>query len=276
MIFGSIASPPAACQSPASARLQQRFLEGAANRHHSPRFHLRPRFSSPWNFSNCHFGSSPPRSPASAQTCRSLLRDVVCDLVQRVATQAARNLRNRKPVAFEAAPRARHARIHLDHNLRRSPDSLRTVHSIRRSQRRSRAITLIAPSLMRWYSRSLSVCAGATVIESPVCTPIGSKFQSSTRMIRLSARSRITSSHIPSSPAALFNQNFMYRDRSNPRARDPAIPRIERNPPPEPPSVNDGRSTTGKPASSRSPARPSDCSPAPNAERPTRSVSSHP
>ncbi len=31
-------------------------------------------------------------------------------------------------------------------------------------------------SRMIWYSLSVSVSAGATVIESPVCTPIGSKF----------------------------------------------------------------------------------------------------
>src|SRR5215470_6715182 len=37
-------------------------------------------------------------------------------------------------------------------------------------------ITLIAASRMYWYSRSVSVCAGATVMESPVCTPMGSKF----------------------------------------------------------------------------------------------------
>ena len=29
---------------------------------------------------------------------------------------------------------------------------------------------------MFWYSRSVSVIAGATVMESPVCTPIGSRF----------------------------------------------------------------------------------------------------
>ena len=33
--------------------------------------------------------------------------------------------------------------------------------------------TAIEASRSRWYSRSVSVCAGATVIESPVCTPIG-------------------------------------------------------------------------------------------------------
>ena len=33
--------------------------------------------------------------------------------------------------------------------------------------------TAIDALRMRWYSLSVSVCAGATVIESPVCTPIG-------------------------------------------------------------------------------------------------------
>ena len=46
---------------------------------------------------------------------------------------------------------------------------------------------------MRWYSLSVSVCAGATVIESPVCTPIGSRFSMEQTMTQLSARSRMTS-----------------------------------------------------------------------------------
>src|SRR6266852_658961 len=36
--------------------------------------------------------------------------------------------------------------------------------------------TAIAASRMIWYSLSVRVCAGATVMESPVCTPIGSTF----------------------------------------------------------------------------------------------------
>ena len=46
---------------------------------------------------------------------------------------------------------------------------------------------------MIWYSLSVSVCAGATVMESPVCTPIGSKFSIEQMMMQLSARSRTTS-----------------------------------------------------------------------------------
>ena len=38
-----------------------------------------------------------------------------------------------------------------------------------------------------WYSRSVSVIAGATVIESPVCTPIGSRFSIEQTITTLSA-----------------------------------------------------------------------------------------
>ena len=55
-------------------------------------------------------------------------------------------------------------------------------------------ITLRAMSRMSWYSTSLRVCAGATVIESPVCTPMGSTFSIEQMITTLSAWSRITSS----------------------------------------------------------------------------------
>ena len=54
---------------------------------------------------------------------------------------------------------------------------------------------------MSWYSTSLSVWAGATVIESPVCTPIGSRFSIEQMITQLSARSRITSSSYSFHPA---------------------------------------------------------------------------
>ena len=44
-----------------------------------------------------------------------------------------------------------------------------------------------------WYSLSVSVSAGATVIESPVWTPIGSMFSIEQTMMQLSALSRTTS-----------------------------------------------------------------------------------
>ena len=46
--------------------------------------------------------------------------------------------------------------------------------------------TAIEASRMIWYSLSVSVCAGATVIESPVCTPIGSRFSIEQMMMQLS------------------------------------------------------------------------------------------
>ena len=52
----------------------------------------------------------------------------------------------------------------------------------------------MAVSRIRWYSRSVSVMAGATVTESPVCTPIGSMFSIEQTTTTLSCRSRISSS----------------------------------------------------------------------------------
>ena len=40
---------------------------------------------------------------------------------------------------------------------------------------------------MIWYSLSVNVSAGATVMESPVCTPIGSTFSMEQMMMQLSA-----------------------------------------------------------------------------------------
>ena len=58
-----------------------------------------------------------------------------------------------------------------------------------------------AASRIAWYSTSVSVWAGATVIESPVCTPIGSTFSIEQMITQLSARSRITSSSNSFQPA---------------------------------------------------------------------------
>ena len=53
--------------------------------------------------------------------------------------------------------------------------------------------TAIAALRISWNSLSVKVCAGATVIESPVCTPIGSKFSIVQTIMQLSALSRTTS-----------------------------------------------------------------------------------
>ena len=51
-----------------------------------------------------------------------------------------------------------------------------------------------AASRITWYSLSVRVWAGATVMESPVCTPMGSKFSIGHTITTLSLWSRITSS----------------------------------------------------------------------------------
>jgi hypothetical protein len=61
------------------------------------------------------------------------------------------------------------------------------------------------------------VSAGATVIESPVCTPIGSMFSIEQMMMQLSALSRTTSISYSFQPMhAFFDQNF--RDRRSGQA----------------------------------------------------------
>jgi hypothetical protein len=58
-----------------------------------------------------------------------------------------------------------------------------------------------AASRIRWYSTSERVWAGATVIESPVWTPMGSRFSIEQTTTQLSARSRMTSSSYSFHPA---------------------------------------------------------------------------
>ena len=58
----------------------------------------------------------------------------------------------------------------------------------------TRRMTAKAASRMSWYSTSERVWAGATVMESPVCTPMGSTFSIEQTITQLSARSRMTSS----------------------------------------------------------------------------------
>ena len=82
-----------------------------------------------------------------------------------------------KPVAFDARAEDRLTRgIHLDDDLLtggRINGELDVgsagLHPTRRRQAN-------AASRISWYSTSERVWAGATVIESPVCTPIGSRF----------------------------------------------------------------------------------------------------
>jgi hypothetical protein len=67
----------------------------------------------------------------------------------------------------------------------------------------------MAASRMRWYSLSVSVWAGATVIESPVCTPMASKFSIEQTMTTLSSRSRMTSSSYSFQPSTDWSMRHL-------------------------------------------------------------------
>ena len=73
---------------------------------------------------------------------------------------------------------------------------------------------------MIWYSLSVRVWAGATVMESPVCTPMASKFSMEHTMMQLSLRSRTTSisySFQPISDSSMSSS--LVGDRSRPRTQ---------------------------------------------------------
>ncbi len=100
-----------------------------------------------------------------------------------------------KPVAFEASAEERDTRGFISMMTRRPSAGLTANCTFEPpvSTPISRS-TLIEASRMIWYSLSVSVSAGAIVTESPVCTPIGSRFSIEQMMMQLSLRSRTTSS----------------------------------------------------------------------------------
>ena len=107
-----------------------------------------------------------------------------------------------KPVAFDASAEERETRGFISITIMRPssgltanwmlepPVSTPTIEMMRRAQSR-----------MRWYSRSDNVIAGATVTESPVWTPMASRFSIEHTTTKLSARSRITSSSYSFQPS---------------------------------------------------------------------------
>ena len=98
-----------------------------------------------------------------------------------------------------------------------------------------------------WYSRSVSVSAGATVIESPVCTPTGSTFSIEQTTTVLSAVSRMSSSSYSFHPRIDSSRSTSVVGES--RRPAPAMRRRSRSsyakPEPRPPIVKDGRTTSG-------------------------------
>ena len=108
-----------------------------------------------------------------------------------------------------------------------------------------------AASRISWYSTSDSVCAGATVIESPVCTPIGSRFSIEQMITQLSARSRMTSSSYSFHPAIDRSMRIsLIGLASRPSlAIVLELLGVEAMPVPLPPRMYAGRMTTGRPIS---------------------------
>ena len=106
------------------------------------------------------------------------------------------------PVAFEASAELRDTRGFI---------SITTISPVSRLRANwmlappvstpMRATIFLAASRMAWYSTSVSVWAGATVMLSPVWIPMGSKFSIEQTITKLSARSRMTSSSYSFQPS---------------------------------------------------------------------------
>ena len=106
--------------------------------------------------------------------------------------------------------------------------------------------------LITWYSLSLKVWIGATVMLSPVCMPIGSRFSMEHTITTLSLLSRITSSSYSFQP----NTDSSSITCPIKLASNPALDIFSSSsglyatPPPVPPRVKLGRTIIGNPISS--------------------------
>src|SRR3954449_10970603 len=106
-----------------------------------------------------------------------------------------------------------------------------------------------AASRISWYSTSDSVWAGATVMESPVCTPMGSRFSMEQTTTQLSARSRMTSSSYSFQPAIDRSMRISVTGlaASPAAAMSRSSSTLSAMPVPPPPRMYDGRTMSGKP-----------------------------
>ena len=99
-----------------------------------------------------------------------------------------------------------------------------------------------------WYSLSDSVWLGATTMLSPVWTPIGSMFSMLQMVMQLSAPSRITSYSISFQPMSeRSSRTWLMGLAASPLATmvlNSSI--VVQMPPPVPPSVYAGRTTSGR------------------------------
>ena len=109
-------------------------------------------------------------------------------------------------------------------------------------------IMLMAMSLRFWYSLSVRVCWGATVMESPVWTPMGSIFSMEQMMTTLSLVSRITSSSNSFHPSTdSSKRTWLMGDSSRPfLTRSMKSSRLYTILPPVPPRVKAGLMMMGR------------------------------
>ena len=110
------------------------------------------------------------------------------------------------------------------------------------------SMTFKESSRMAWYARSSRLWIGATVMESPVCTPMGSRFSMEHTITALPFLSRMTSisnSFQPSSDSSI--RTSLLSDASKPRftmvSNSSGLWAI---PPPVPPRVKPGRIISGQ------------------------------
>ena len=99
------------------------------------------------------------------------------------------------PVALEASALERDTRGFISMTMSRPSSGLTANWMLQPPVSTPTSRRMSMPSVrMVWYSRSVNVIAGATVTESPVCTPIGSTFSIEHTTTTLSWPSRISSS----------------------------------------------------------------------------------
>jgi len=153
-----------------------------------------------------------------------------------------------KPVALEARAEDRETRGFISMTMRRPSAGFTAYWMLQPPVSTPTARMMpIARSRIAWYSRSVSVMAGATVMESPVCTPIGSRFSMEQTITLLSALSRMTSSSYSFQPMIDSSRSTSVVGL----AARPEPPMRRRScssyamPEPVPPMVKDGRTTIG-------------------------------
>ncbi len=153
-----------------------------------------------------------------------------------------------KPVAFEASAEDRDTRGFISITTSRPSAGLTANWMLQPPVSTPTARSTAMPtSRICWYSRSVRVIAGATVTESPVCTPIASMFSIEQTTTTLSVWSRISSSSYSFQPSTDSSTRTVCTGES---ARPCAAIRRSiassvAKPEPRPPMVKLGRMTTG-------------------------------